>query len=356
MKFKYLLLLLILAGIIVTTGCAVAEAQPFTYKAPVDLYRNIFYPYAGLLNPGAPWMPGEHPDSYNPHPEGLSSGSSIPEYPAQKPSRDLKGATALLDSNIEKAEAIAMRIEPGIQNLQAEGQDVSKLKELFEEYTFLVEEAKQYRSLADSVSGEINSYETQREYLIRSQESMMQANLLLKEIFEEFQRLMPGSEQLNETARLRAEGSGRAVLTGSFTLNMHLENGVLAILDLSRDSAIYIKGDYTFEEQTDGPHSVLLYNIQSADVEIQGTRKNVLFNAENISLTVSKGKGQATFFGNGIYTIEGTDGMKREENWASPLIEMNVINDNTGPDRMPPTELRDGRTGMHLIDQGYTSR
>lgn len=352
MKFKYVLLLLILAGIIVTTGCAVAEAQPFTYKAPADLYRNIFYPYAGLLNPGAPWMPGEHPDSYNPYPEELSSGGSNPEYPVQEPSRDLKGATALLDSNIEKAEAISMRIEPGIQYLQAEGQDVSRLQGLFEEYTFLVEEAKQYRSLADSVSGEENSYETQREYLVRSQESMMQANLVLKEIFEEFHRLMPGSEQLNETARLRAEGSGRAVLTGSFTLNMHLENGVLAILDLSRDSAIYIKGDYTFEEQTDGPHPVLLYHIRSADVEIPGSHKAVLLNAENISLTASEGKGQVTFFGNGTYTIEGADGMKREENWASSLIEMSIINDKPGPDRMPPTELRDGRTGMHRIDLG----
>jgi hypothetical protein len=351
MKIKYLLLLLIMAGIIATTGCAVAEAQPFSYEVPPNLYRSIFFPYAGLLNQEGPGMPGGHPYPYNPYPERPSPGDFNPEDPTQEPSRALRDATALLDSNIEKAEAISMRLELGIQYLQAEGQDVSRLRELFEEYTLLVEEAKQYRELADSASGEENSYETQRKYLVRSQKSMIRANLVLKDIFGEFQRLMPGTEQFNESSRLSAEGSGKAVLTGSFSLNAHLENGVMAILDISHDSAIYIKGDYTFEEQKEGPHNVLLYNIRSADIEIPGSSKTVMLSAENISLTASEGRGAATFFGNGTYTIEGADGTKREESWASMPFEMG------GPGRFAPgrpgfDRAEDIRTGAHMPGQG----
>jgi len=357
MKFKYLILLLILAGMVTITGCVDAEAQPFTYKAPTNLYRTIFYPYVGLLSQEGPGIQGGYQSPDSSCTEWPPSGDFNPENLLQVSPRPLRDATALLDSNIEKAEDIAMRIELGLKYFQADGRDIGRLQELFEEYTRLIEEAKQYRELADSAAGEENNYETRKEYLVRSQESMMQANLVLKEIFAEFQHLMPGSARINETDRLSAEGSGKAVLSGSFTLNMHLENGVLAILELSPDSAVYIKGDYRFEEQTDGPHTVLLYYINSADIEIPGSRKAVLLNAENISLTASEGKGQATFFGNGTYTIEDASGMKEEEKkWANSPAGMDIMNTRQGPDRMPPTGLRDGRTGMHLIDQGHTSR
>ncbi|AKB25260.1 hypothetical protein MSMTP_1791 [Methanosarcina sp. MTP4] len=358
MKFKYLLLLLILAGMIVTSGCMDAEAQPLIYKAPANLYRSIFFPYAGLLNQEGPEIPGGYQYPYDSsYTERPPSGNVNHENPLQGSPSSLRDATALLDSNIDKAEDIAMRIELGIKYFQADGQDIGRLQELFEEYTRLIEEAKQYRELADSAAGEENDYVTQREHLVRSQESMMQANLVLKKIFEEFQHLMPGSARINEIDRLSAEGSGKAVLSGSFTLNMHLENGVLAVLELSPDSAVYIKGAYRFEEQTEDHHTVFLYYIQSADIEIPGSRKAVLLNAENISLTASEGKGQATFFGNGTYTIEDAGGMKEEEKiWANSPAEMNIMNSKPGPDRMTPTGLRDGRTGMHRIDQGYTSR
>ena len=54
---------------------------------------------------------------------------------------------------------------------------------------------------------------------------MIQANHVLKEIFEELKYMMPGSEELNSTSRLSAAGDGKALLMGSFTLNMHLEKG-----------------------------------------------------------------------------------------------------------------------------------
>ena len=61
MKIKFLSLLLILAGIILISGCVDREDQPLTYKAPGDLYRSIFYPYAELPDHGGPEIPDVHP-------------------------------------------------------------------------------------------------------------------------------------------------------------------------------------------------------------------------------------------------------------------------------------------------------
>ena len=121
--------------------------------------------------------------------------------PDSEPVHNLRDATFLLDRNIEKAEVISTRLEEGIQHYKAEGKDVSKLEALLEKYNLLIEEAKKYRALADAAVDEENnssitnsdlencsSENTRREYLIRSQKSMIQANIVLKEIFDEFQR------------------------------------------------------------------------------------------------------------------------------------------------------------------------
>jgi hypothetical protein len=65
---------------------------------------------------------------------------------------------------------------------------------------------------------------------------------------------------------------------GGFTLNLHLKEGEMAILGLSKDSEIDIDGNYTFEEKTDGHDKVRLYRINSADVKVSGSRKTVMLN------------------------------------------------------------------------------
>lgn len=159
MKIKLLSLLLILAGIIMISGCVDEEAHVFTdahvftNEAPflrlnpqANLFRIILYPYKGLLNHGEPEMTGVHPPALLPgfHP-----------FPGSM--HNLKDATSLLDRNIEKAETISVRLESGIENYKAEGEDVSRLEVLLEEYNLLVEEAKQYRALADSAAGNNSS-------------------------------------------------------------------------------------------------------------------------------------------------------------------------------------------------------
>jgi hypothetical protein len=334
MKTKFLSLLLILAGIIVISGCVDAENQYPASRASEELYRAIFCPYAGLLNHEEPGMPDMHPHDFPP-------GGP---YPGYESAHKLRDATSLLDSNIEKAEMISVRLESVVERYKAEGEDVSRLEALVEEYNLLVEEAKQNRALADAAAGEednssvtdSNAYNgssenMEREYLIRSQESMIQANYILKDIFDEMQLLMPGSEELNSTSRLSATGEGKAILMGSFTLNMHLEKGKMAIGDLSSDSEIDIEGDYTIEEKTDMHDRVFLYQINSADVKVSGSRKTVMLSNENITLT-AEGEGYAAFQGNGTYSVQEEGGEVKEDVWAKPLFEQGMGHGEHGPE------------------------
>jgi hypothetical protein len=318
-RFISLLLILALAGIIIISGFADREAKPLTSKAPENLQRSIFYPY--VRDYGGPAIPA------NAHRHYPSEGSG------RKPVHTLKDATFLLDKNIEKSEIISSRLEEGIQHYKAEGKDVSKLEALLGKYNLLIEEAKKYRDLADEAFNEENnssitnsdlengsSGNTKREYLIRSQKSMIQANIVLKEIFNEFQRLMPGSEEINNTSRLSAAGDGKVSLIGNFALNLHLERGDIAIPDLSPDSKIYITGDYIFEEKTEMQEDVLrLYHINSADVNISGSRKTVLLRGSNITVATAGGEGYAVFMGNGTYRIEDAGGIVKEQKWANPF-------------------------------------
>jgi len=336
MKIKLLSLILIIMGVLVTSGCVDSQAQPYT-KVPGDLYRSIFYPYAGLLTP-------HHP----PHPDVDGSPS-------------LRDATLLLDENIEKAEFIAEKIEPGVQYLEEQGKDVSRLEALLEEYKGLIEEAKHYRALAASVSGEeysisgrneasedeLAAESSEKEYLIQSQKSMIRANLVLKDIFEEFKRLMPGSVELNETARLSAEGEGRVSLMGSFDLNLHLQEGEMAVMDLSPDSVIQVEGDYALEIKDGRQENMRIYHIRSADVEISGSQKTLLLIGENITVEAD-GEGYAVFFGDGTYTVEDATGIKTEEQWADDTL----FGDEMGPEGPERAENRFSPVGMHVQENG----
>ncbi|WP_292390455.1 hypothetical protein [Methanosarcina sp. UBA5] len=328
MKIKFLSLLLILAAVIMISGCVDEGAQGFNCRGSEDLARTIFFPYVGLLDHGKSEIPGMHPHEFPPGPESMHT---------------LKDATSLLDRNIEKAETISLKLKVGIERYKAEGEDVSRLEALLEEYNRLIKEAKQYRALADAVSGEENnssiadssqyngsSENMKIDYLIQSQKSMMKANHVLRDIFGELSSLME-SEELNNTSRLISAGEGKAILMGNFTLNLHLEDGEMAIMGLSRDSKIDINGDYTFEENTDSHDTVQLYNISSADVKISGSRKTVMLKNENITLTAD-GEGYVAFQGNGTYSVEEAGRIVKEEKWAKPFFEDGMNPQDHGPD------------------------
>jgi hypothetical protein len=300
MKIRFLSLLLIIVGIIIVSGCVDKEAHP-SFKDPEKLNRSIFYPYA---------------------------------VQDQKPTHDIREATSHLDRNIEKSERVSKRVKERIQHYKEEGKDVSKLETLLEKHNFYLEEAKKYRALADAVDDEENnnsitnsgvensfSENTRVEYLIKSQKNMMETNIVLKDIFNEFQRMKPGSAELNSTSKLNASGDGVVTLFGNFTLNLHLEEGELAISHLSPDSVINITGDYVFEdndkveEHDEMWDNVRNYRINSADINISGLEKTLQLRGVNITLDASNGDGTAIFLGNGTYSIQNA-GIVKEQKWA----------------------------------------
>lgn len=314
------------------SGCVDMGNQPLTSKTPGNLYRSIFRPYAGLLDHRS------HQTSDLSPPNLLTPGSRT------ESNNNLRNATTLLDRNIGKAENFSTRLEAGIQRQKAEGKDVSRLEALFERYNLLVNEAKNYRALAaKAVSEENNSSITdsnlennsseylEREYLIKSQMCMIQANYVLREIFNELQHLMPESVELNDASHLSASGDGMVNLIGNFTLNLHMEKGEMAIPDISQDSEIYINGDYAVDEKTDKQGMVNLYHIHSADVKISGSRKTVLLRSKNISLTAD-GQGYVAFLGNGTYSVEEAGGIIKEQNWAHPFFREGTNPDEYWPD------------------------
>jgi hypothetical protein len=305
MKLRFLSLLLIIAGNIIVSGCVDKEAHP-SYKDPENMDRSIFYPYTDQ-------------DKESIH--------------------NLRDATSHLDRNIEKAERISNRVEERIQHYKQEGKDVSKLEILLEKYNLSLKEAKKYRALADAAdyeensssisnSGVENSFSentssenTRIEYLIKSQKNMMETNVVLKEIFNEFQRMKPGSAELNSTSKLYASGNGIVTLFGNFTLNLHLEEGELTISHLSPDSVTNITGNYVFEENDEIEErdevwdNVREYEINSADINISGSEKTVQLRGINITLNASNGDGTAIFLGNGTYIIDNA-GTIKEHKWA----------------------------------------
>ncbi|HWR25418.1 MAG TPA: hypothetical protein VN278_04195, partial [Methanosarcina sp.] len=127
-------------------------------------------------------------------------------------------------------------------------------------------------------------------------------------------------EELNDTSRLNASGRGRAFLKGSFTLNLHVEKGEIAIPYLSSDSEIDIDGDYVFKETEEQHDMMHVYYIKSADVKISGSDKTVMLRGANITLAAN-GAGYSTFVGTGTYRIENAGGITTEQRWEPPIFE-----------------------------------
>ncbi|AKB61497.1 ATPase involved in DNA repair [Methanosarcina mazei SarPi] len=360
LSLKLLPLVIIITGVIVSSGCAdSSQAEPVNYKYHGDLYRSIFYPYAGLLKGDV--IPGI---GYQDHLPGM------PEI--KDSSRSMQDAAFMLARNIVKAEAISAKLEPGVQYLRDQGKDVNRLESLLEEYNSLVEEAKYYLELAVSSSGkdegtagknEVSEDGSQvesseKEYLIQSQKRMIQASMVLKDIFEEFKLLMPGNEELNETDRLSATGEGRVTLMGGFDIKLHLEEGEIAVM--SPDSIIIIEGDYVLEIKESGPENIFIYHIQSADMEVSGRHKTLLLNGENITVEAD-GEGYASFFGNGTYSVENADGMKREGQWALDSFLKEIAPGRPGKteSRVPPIGVHDPETGIReklMVRAGFTEK
>lgn len=233
-----------------------------------------------------------------------------------------------LEDNIAKSEAMALRLEETVRRLKAEGNDVDKLEKPVKDYTLLVENAKMYFEMANS-SGSMNSNDStsgsvqdEQEYQEKSRESIIQANMLLKDIFHELKPYLALHAKIPDGATLSAEGTGTVVLSGDLDVEMSLSDGKLSYVDFKDDIAIEMENTVEPEliRMPDMKQELVSYDNVTGSITLSGSGFIMELTGEDISL-VAKGAGEAELFGNGTYFIGNDSVPETKQIWNPPLFE-----------------------------------
>ncbi|KGK99721.1 hypothetical protein LI82_00425 [Methanococcoides methylutens] len=239
---------------------------------------------------------------------------NIPPRDEIRPIR--KDPETFIEDMITRSETTALQIEDGINELEARGKDVEKLRGLLEDYEQAIERARENQKLA---------YETEpvtqinkRYYLTQSLQELDEANRILKEIFEELKLINPGSVELDLTDSLSANGKGTAILSGNLSIDLYVVNGMIAISDYKNDMKIVIDGDHVSSTVLREGHKVSLYKEFNGYANISGSNLAVMIKGNNISFS-STGQGAVMMSGNGTYNYSTIDGQTEQEQWMKPL-------------------------------------
>jgi hypothetical protein len=247
------------------------------------------------------------------HPEH----SSLPPRNEMHPLK--KNPEEFIEDMITRSEITALQIEEGINLLEANGEDVEKLKGLLESYDQSIERARENQKLA---------YETEpvtqinkRYYLTQSLQELNEANRILKEIFEELKLINPGSVKLDLKDTISANGNGTAILSGELTVNLYAEEGMIAVSDFKGDMKIVTDGDYENSTILRERHNVSLYRGFYGYANISGSGLAVMIKGSNISFT-SSGQGEVMMSGNGTYNFSTMDGQTEQGQWMTTLDKL----------------------------------
>ncbi len=251
---------------------------------------------------------------------------------AQKSAKYFAGQSvnARLNNLLAKSEGLSLRLEGEINRLNAEGKDTEELEEMLAEYNELIGEAKQNQELArntiqtrngqnDDVVSEAN------QYMRQATKNIQDANVVLKDMFNELKSNRRGSAVLDGTGTLTAQGSGTTVLSGDLTLDMTATNARLVIKDLAGDADVAIDGGYTevdCDDEDDGNRALVYHNL-TGTVQITGSRLTVMVRGDDVSIT-AEGKGSVILSGIGTYKVEKAGESSENVQWAvvtAPEVE-----------------------------------
>lgn len=244
---------------------------------------------------------------------------------------DAKDEREGINNIISEADLIAEELDSRISDLEEEGKDVQRLRNLLEEYKTLIASAKTYSELAEQGHEGCSDPECQaiekELYLQLSRESLKKSNAVLSEIFNEMKKILPGHVKLDEGCTLSATGNGRVMLAGDLSANISIRNGILYIVGLPENPEfpINIVGKYDIEKSEKGENRFSYYKIVDATVYISAQRSAFIIEASEISITV-KGTGTVDFFGNGTYTITCPDGSSDAMQWEVPTVRRTINN------------------------------
>ncbi|MDW7730829.1 MAG: hypothetical protein SCH66_00185 [Methanolobus sp.] len=282
----------------------------------------------------SPWeRRGDEPMSVSPLNSAREINDRSPGIFHVQRTEILTDETTFLEDNIAKSEAMAQRLDETVSRLNAEGNDVDKLEKLVADYTSLVDNSKMYFEKAnatdgidptDSTGSTSGSAEDGHEYLERSRESIIQANLLLRDIFHELKPYLALHARIPDDARLSAEGTGTVVLSGDLDVDMSLSAGKLSYVDFKDDISIEMQ-DSTEPEMIRMPdmkQELVTYENLTGNLSLSGSGFIMELTGEDISL-IARGTGEAELFGNGTYFIGNGSTPEMKQIWIPPLFENN---------------------------------
>jgi len=239
----------------------------------------------------------------------------------------LNDDSEFLADNIEKSEAMAVRLDETLIRLKAQGNDVEELETLIHDYSLLVEDSKMYFEMANvSESNETlatgTSEEAREEYLEKSRNRIIEANMLLKDIFHELRPYLAIHAKVSEGSTLSAEGTGTVVLSGDFDVKMSLSDGRLSYVDFMDDISVKTENmnEATITRVPDMQQELVSYENLIGNVSISGSGFILEVTGEDISLQAS-GQGEAELFGNGTYYIGKGAVPENKMIWTPPLFE-----------------------------------
>jgi len=231
-------------------------------------------------------------------------------------------------ATIKASEAIALRFGNEIARLEEEGEDVTELEEMLNEYNALIAEAKGHQEQARNAYTRGEEYSQIAQNMNQAGQSLREANAVLKDMLQQLKQHREGLVALNGNETLTAEGNGTAVLSGNLKMTFSATDAKLIVKDLAGD-AIINTSDASYGSSninagnSESNNRALVFDNLTGTVTIEGSRLTVMLRAEDISLSV-EGEGTAVLSGDGSYELNGVS-----KEWAKQDDEENESDESS---------------------------
>lgn len=212
-------------------------------------------------------------------------------------------------ATIRTSEAMALRLENEIARLEQNGEDVTELEDMLEDYNALIAEAKDYQVQARNASTNGEEYGEIIRNMDQAGQKLKDANAVLKKMLNALKQHREGLVVLSGNSTLTAEGNGTAVLSGNLTLNFSATDAKLVIKDMAGDAVINTSdasyGSSNIDAGNSGNNNrAFVFHNLTGTVTIDGSRLTVMLRSEETSLSVD-GEGTAVLSGDGSYEVNG---------------------------------------------------
>ncbi|AFV23030.1 hypothetical protein Mpsy_0821 [Methanolobus psychrophilus R15] len=244
-----------------------------------------------------------------------------------------------LSAVIRASENMALRLENEIARLESNGEDVTELRSMLEEYRILISEAKASQLEA------VNATDAdERANLVRNMnmagQKIKEANILQRDMLKNLKQHREGLVVLGVNNTFTAEGKGTAILSGDITLSFTATNAKLVIKDMAGDAVINTSDSSYESSNIDAGNSssnnrAFVFHNLTGTVTIEGSRLTVMIQSEDMSLSVD-GEGTAVLSGDGSYELSGVtkewakhDDAEEEADESSEESDENEEDDNS---------------------------